>query len=77
MRQASFTRMMGKLLEPLAGQGVENFMDDVLIATETWEEHLTVLHDLLKLLRDAHLTARPTKCEVGLADLQGWEVAVV
>ena len=65
-----FSKMMRSLLEPLYGRGVENFMDDLIIGTETWEEHLTVLRDVLARLKQANLTARPTKCEVAYFSLE-------
>ncbi|KAL8570939.1 hypothetical protein ACOMHN_023611 [Nucella lapillus] len=63
---AVFTRMMRKLLKGL--KGVENFMDDILIASETWEEHMSQLAEVLLRLRRANLTARPTKCQIGYPD---------
>ncbi|KAL8606678.1 hypothetical protein ACOMHN_055353 [Nucella lapillus] len=65
---AVFTRMMRKLLKGL--KGVENFMDDILIASETWEEHMSQLAEVLLRLRRANLTARPTKCQIGYPDLE-------
>ena len=35
-----FTRLMRRILEPLRDRGVSNFMDDILIATEIWAQHL-------------------------------------
>ncbi|KAL8611041.1 hypothetical protein ACOMHN_042657 [Nucella lapillus] len=65
---AVFTRMMRKLLKGL--KGVENFMDDILIASKTWEEHMSQLAEVLMRLKQANLTARPTKCQVGFPDLE-------
>ncbi|WP_353806032.1 reverse transcriptase family protein, partial [Acinetobacter baumannii] len=58
-----FSAMMGKLLAPLSSEHLHSFMDDILIATPTWEEHVTLLQQLLARLRDTGLTARPTKCQ--------------
>jgi hypothetical protein len=52
-----FTRMMRKLLELLRDKSVFNFMDDLLVATGGWEEHLSLLEEVLSLLRQAGLTA--------------------
>ena len=38
---AVFTRMMRKLLQGL--NQVVNYIDDILIYTETWEEHVEIL----------------------------------
>ena len=66
--QAAFTRMMRKLLE---GQSnVVNYVDDVLVYTQTWDDHFKVLRSILNRLREAGLTARPTKCFVGYRSLE-------
>ena len=46
-----FSRMMRKLLEPFTDKPGYNFMDDLLIATETWQEHLGLLEAIMKRLR--------------------------
>lgn len=60
---ATFSRMMRKLLQGM--NGVENFIDDVIVFTDTFEEHLHILKTVFERLRDAGLTARPTKCFIG------------
>ena len=60
---ASFSRIMRKLLFGL--EHVENYIDDILIYTNTWEEHITRLGELFRRLRDANLTAKPSKCYIG------------
>nr|XP_054919016.1 uncharacterized protein LOC129380871 [Dermacentor andersoni] len=46
--------------------GVEHRYDDVLVATETWEEHLRFLELLFKTIEAAGLTVSPCKCEFGM-----------
>ncbi len=65
---AVFSRMMRKLLDNL--QDVDNFIDDIMIFSDTWEEHLDTLRELLNRLRTHKLTARPTKCIVGAGDVE-------
>jgi hypothetical protein len=60
---ATFCRLMREVLHNLAN--VENFIDDILVYTETFEQHVQVLYEVLMRLREANLTARPTKCSVG------------
>lgn len=55
---ATFSCLMRKLLQGMIG--VENFIDDVIVFTDTFEEHLRILKAVFKRLRDAGLTARPT-----------------
>ena len=60
---AVFCRMVRKLLEGMTG--VESYVDDIIIHTVSWEEHLKTLNELMKRLRQSGLTARPSKCELG------------
>jgi hypothetical protein len=64
-----FNRMMRKLLGPMNRNDVYHFMDDVLIATETWKEHMIALEAVLKRLKEANLAAKPSKCYVGYSEL--------
>ena len=61
---ATFCRMMRVLLKGL--ESTDNFVDDIIIYTESWLEHLTCLKELLLRLRLAKLTVRPTKCTIGV-----------
>ena len=47
----------------------EKNIDDVLIFSITFDEHVLMLKEVLRRLRDAGLTARPTKCFVGYHSL--------
>ncbi|XP_061180784.1 uncharacterized protein LOC133189428 [Saccostrea echinata] len=60
---ATFSRLMRKLLQGMVG--VDNFIDDIIVYTDTWEEHLMALRELFTRLRKAGLTARPSKCFIG------------
>ena len=64
---ATFCRLMRKVLKNVSN--ADSFVDDILIYTETWEDHLAVLRKVLKRLRDANLTARPTKCNLGCKNI--------
>ena len=66
---AIFSRMMRKLLRPLKQEAVSNFMDDMIIATETWEEHVQVLEAVLARLKECNLRAKPSKCYFGYEKL--------
>ncbi|XP_060071934.1 uncharacterized protein LOC132551808 [Ylistrum balloti] len=51
---ATFCRLMRILLEGM--KNIESFIDDILIYTKTWEEHLAILRDLFERLRKAIIT---------------------
>ncbi|XP_038050657.1 uncharacterized protein LOC119723850 isoform X2 [Patiria miniata] len=65
---ALFSRMMRKLLQ--GQEHVINYIDDVLIYTDTWVRHLQVLKEVLQRLQTAGLTARPSKCYIGCKSLE-------
>ena len=65
-----FSRMMRKLLAPIQRPGLQNFIDDILMSTESWEEHLDILTALLERLRETGLTAHPSKCLIGFAKIK-------
>ena len=60
---ATLMRCMRKLLNGM--EHVHNYIDDILVHTSTWTEHLQALENLFERLKQAGLTARPSKCEFG------------
>ena len=64
-----FNRMMRKMLGPLLGKGVHHFIDDILIATKTWEEHVELLKAVLERMQQANVAAKPSKCYFGCDNL--------
>ena len=65
---ATFSRLMREVTADL--QNVEVYMDDILVATTTWEEHCTALRMLLNALARHGLRAKPSKCEFGYNKLE-------
>ncbi|KAL8580573.1 hypothetical protein ACOMHN_058016 [Nucella lapillus] len=45
-------------------------MDDVLVTSETWEAHLLSLHRLFQRLHEVSMSARPSKCQLGLTEVE-------
>eukprot|EP00745_Piridium_sociabile_P016607 TRINITY_DN2466_c0_g1_i7.p1 TRINITY_DN2466_c0_g1~~TRINITY_DN2466_c0_g1_i7.p1 ORF type:complete len:1403 (+),score=222.61 TRINITY_DN2466_c0_g1_i7:99-4307(+) len=66
---AVFSRMMRKLLQPLESDEIDNFIDDILIASRDETQHLQALRSVLQRLRECSLTARPSKCELGFREI--------
>lgn len=64
---ATFCRMMRLLLRGI--RNTDNFVDDIIIHTETWNRHVEVLRQLLQRLRYAKLTIRPTKCTIAVSQV--------
>ena len=65
---AIFSRLMRKLLDQM--ENIDNFIDDILVFTMTWHEHKDVLLELFRRLRDAGLTAKPSKTFIGYKNLE-------
>ena len=59
---------MRKLLE--GQQQVDSFVDDVLVYTEGWDEHLSVLREVFMRIRQANLTVKPSKCAFGFETME-------
>jgi len=66
--RASFSRLVSKLLI-----GLDTFcaayLDDIIIFSDTWEEHLSHLRTVLSRIRAANLTLSPTKCCFAVAEV--------
>ncbi|XP_037776259.1 uncharacterized protein LOC119573219 [Penaeus monodon] len=57
---ATFQRVMNFTLQGL--DGIHVYLDDILILSETWSQHLESLSCVLQKLQDANLTIRLAKC---------------
>lgn len=64
---ATFSRLMPKVLFEM--ENVDNFIDDIIIFTQTFEQHLERLEELFQRLRSAGLTAKPGKCSLAYSSL--------
>lgn len=69
---ASFSRLMRKLLESM--QLIDNFTDNVIIYTNSFQEHLQFVQELLEGLRAANLTAKTSKCVIGFQSFECWDI---
>lgn len=58
---ATFQRLMNKVTADL--QGCFSYIDDLVVYSDTWEEHLIRLEALLMALREANLVVKVSKCE--------------
>lgn len=67
---AIFTKMMRNLLSPLRMPEIDNFIDDIMVATETLERHLECLEALFARLEEVNLAARPSKCYLGYRHIE-------
>jgi len=59
---ATFQREMNRILFPLIGKCVYNFIDDILIYSRTEEEHLEHLKQVLEIFKEHKLKINIEKC---------------
>ena len=64
---ASFQRLINKVIADL--EGCEAYIDDVIIYSDTWEEHLRIIREFFKRLSRAMLTINLSKSEFGQAQV--------
>ena len=63
----SYGRSKRKLLNGLTG--VDNYVDDIVVRTQTWPEHLVVLREVFKRLMSAGITVKSSKCCLGYSKI--------
>ncbi|GBM74528.1 Retrovirus-related Pol polyprotein from transposon 17.6 [Araneus ventricosus] len=59
---STFQRLMSIVLAGLNGLKVACYIDDIIIATKTFEEHMLRLEIVFQRLQQANLKVKPTKC---------------
>ena len=50
--------------------------DDVVIATDTVEEHIIALHDIMEAISKAGLTLNPAKCKFCQKQIKFWGMII-
>ena len=63
---ASFTALMNSVLRPFIRVCVVVFLDDILIFSRTWSDHLKHLDEILSALESQELYCKLSKCEFAL-----------
>ena len=63
---ATFQSLMFEVLRPFLGRFVCVYLDDVLIYSESWDEHLSHVRSVLQALRHHKLFVNSTKSEFGI-----------
>ncbi|KAJ9525532.1 hypothetical protein QJQ45_003106 [Haematococcus lacustris] len=59
----TFQRVMNTVFKPLINKSVLVYIDDILVMSNTPEEHLVHLREVLQLMREHKLYAKMSKCE--------------
>ena len=62
---ATFQRLINQVTSEI--QGCDAYIDDVIVYSQTWEEHFDIMRQLFQKLSEANLTINLSKCEFGKA----------
>ena len=62
---ATFQALMNDILRPYLRRFVVVFLDDILIFSKSWEDHLMHIRTILESLRKQQLFCKPAKCLFG------------
>ena len=66
---ATFVRLM-KMVLSQCEEFADSFIDDVIIFSESWSDHVFHIKDVLQALREFSLTAKPSKCMFGFTEIE-------
>jgi hypothetical protein len=63
---STFSRLTKKVLENQVGHNIFTYVDDIVVASKSKEDHLTDLAETFANMRDARLRFNPEKCVLGV-----------
>lgn len=66
----TFQRAMNEVFHDMIGHSVFIYLDDITIFTDTFKEHMKVLEEVLKRLRDYGLFVKPKKCTFAAPEIK-------
>ena len=66
---ATFVRLMRMILSSCQDFS-DSFIDDVIIFSESWSDHVSHIRQVMQALREASLTAKPSKCMFGYKEIE-------
>ncbi|CAF5098689.1 unnamed protein product, partial [Rotaria sp. Silwood1] len=61
---ATFQRVINHILGPARWKYVLAYIDDVIIYSKTFQEHLSRLNEICQILKKARFRLNPEKCEI-------------
>ena len=61
---ATFQRVINSILGPTRWRYALAYIDDVIIYSKTFDEHISHLNDICRILKDARFRLNPEKCEI-------------
>jgi hypothetical protein len=67
---STFSRLTKKVLENQVGRNIFTYVDDIVVASKSKEDHLTNLVETFANMRDARLRLNPEKCVFGVRQVK-------
>jgi len=67
---ATFQQTMNYILAPLLRKGVVVFIDDILIYSNTWSDHLAILQQVFDLFTEHQIKIKLSKCSFAQQELK-------
>lgn len=64
-----FMRVMNDLFRPFLDHFVLVYLDDIIVYSRTWDEHVCHMKKVLDVLKNEKLYLKLSKCEFGKASL--------
>ena len=66
---ATFMRVMNDVFRPFIDDFVIVYLDDILVFSNTWDEHIKHVKKVLDVLQRENFYVKPSKCEFGRTSL--------
>src|SRR6185437_4118841 len=66
---ATFQRLIDRALEGIEGRYAHGYLDDIMVFSDTWDDHIEHLGDVLTRLRAKNLRLNVRKCQFGMAEV--------
>ncbi|GFW83836.1 retrovirus-related Pol polyprotein from transposon 297 [Trichonephila clavipes] len=67
---SNFQKAIDIILKPVIGRFIMVYMDDVIVTSPSFNEHIDQLNQVFTFLRDARLTLNKEKCHFSCAELK-------
>ncbi len=67
---ATFMSLVNEVFSEYLDKFVIVYIDDILVYSDTWEENLAYIREILQVLREKNLYAKESKCVFGSQEVQ-------
>jgi hypothetical protein len=67
---AMYIRLVNNLLRKYLDNYYIAYLDNILIFTETFEEHIKIVQEILQILMDVGILLKPSKCEFHITETE-------